>query len=67
MGVPEFLNRHLLLGMNLVTWAGFILMGLAYHLTRTRRARMPYGIALMAVGTALVFLGIYLMPPAPTP
>jgi hypothetical protein len=67
MGAPDFLTRHLLLGMNLVSWAGFVLMGLAYHLTRTRTARAPYGFALMGVGTALVFLGLYLALPAPVP
>jgi NADH:ubiquinone oxidoreductase subunit 2 (subunit N) len=67
MEAPDFLTRQLLLGMNLVSWAGFVLMGLAYQLTRTRRARMPYGFALMGVGTALVFLGLHLAPPAPTP
>jgi hypothetical protein len=64
MGAQDFLTRHLVLGMNLVSWAGFVLMGLSYHLTRTRKAKMPYGVALMGIGTALVFFGLYLAPTA---
>ena len=49
------LTRDILFGMNLLTLAGFVVMGLTLTLNRMGQA----GIGLMAAGTALVFLGLY--------
>ena len=51
-------------GMNLLSVAGFILMGLGLTLNRQKRLRMPMVFALMGAGTVLVFLGVYVAPPA---
>jgi len=45
--------------MNLLTLAGFIVMGLTLTLNRMGRAGKGLSIGLMAAGTALVFLGLY--------
>ena len=58
------LTRSLWLGLNLLTLAGFLLMGVGLTLTRQRAIRVPLGFALMTAGTALVFAGLYLAPPA---
>ncbi len=63
----NFLIRHTLFGINLVSWVGFVMMGFAYHLTRSKSAVIAFAIALMGAGTALVFLGLYLTPSAPAP
>ena len=54
------LTRDILFGLNLVTLVGFVLMGLGLTQSRQGRARAPAAFALMGVGTALVFAGIYL-------
>jgi hypothetical protein len=67
------LTKDLLFGFNLVTLAGFAVMAIGFNLGRAARGRGPpgfaggsarakvvWGWALMGVGTALVFLGIYL-------
>lgn len=54
------LTRGLVFGLNLVTLLGFAVMAVGLNLGRTARARAPLGFALMGIGTALVFLGIYL-------
>ena len=53
------LTRDILFGMNLLTLAGFVVMGLTLTLNRTGQAGKALSIGLMAVGTALVFLGLY--------
>jgi hypothetical protein len=58
------LTRELLLGLNLLTLAGFLLMGVGLTLTRQRAIGAPLAFALMTAGTALVFVGLYLAPPA---
>ncbi len=57
-------TRQLLFGMNALTLVGFIVMGIGLNLSRTRRVRPVVAIALMGVGTALVFAGIYTLPPS---
>lgn len=52
------------LGLNLLTLAGFLLMGVGLTLTRQRAIGAPLGFGLMAAGTVLVFVGLYLAPPA---
>jgi hypothetical protein len=54
------LTKDILFGMNLLTVAGFLVMGLSLTLQRTRQAGAPLSIGLMGAGTALVFLGLYL-------
>lgn len=54
------LTRNLLFGFNLVTLLGFAVMAIGFNLGRTARGRAPIGFALMGIGTALVFCGLYL-------
>jgi hypothetical protein len=51
--------KDILFGMNIVTLAGFALMGLTLTLRRMTQAGTPLSIGLMCAGTALVFLGLY--------
>ncbi len=53
------LTKDILFGMNILTLAGFVVMGLTLTLTRTGQAGKALSIGLMAAGTALVFLGLY--------
>jgi hypothetical protein len=53
-------TKDVLFGMNIVTLAGFALMGLTLTLRRMAQAGTPLSIGLMGVGTVLVFLGLYL-------
>jgi uncharacterized RDD family membrane protein YckC len=52
-------TRDILFGMNILTLAGFIVMGLSLTLQRMAAARRPLTIGLMCTGTALVFFGLY--------
>jgi hypothetical protein len=60
----SMLTRPVLFGVNALTVAGFAVMGIGLNLNRTRRIRPPLAIALMAVGTVLVFAGIYTLAPS---
>jgi hypothetical protein len=53
------LTKDILLGMNILTLAGFVVMGLTLTLNRTGQAGKLLSIGLMIVGTALVFVGLY--------
>ena len=53
------LTKDILFGMNILTLAGFLVMGLSLTLHRTGRAGAPLSIGLMSVGTALVLFGLY--------
>ena len=53
------LTRDILFGINLLTRAGFVVMGLTLTLNRMGQAGTALSIGLMAAGTALVFLGLY--------
>jgi hypothetical protein len=53
------LTRDILFGMNLLTLAGFAVMGLSLTLRRMAAAGGPLSIGLMCAGTALVFIGLY--------
>jgi hypothetical protein len=53
------LTNDILFGMNTMTLAGFVVMGLTLTLNRMRQAGKGLGIGLMAAGTALVFIGLY--------
>jgi hypothetical protein len=45
--------------MNLLSLAGFLVMGLSLTLHRTGNAGIPLSIGLMCAGTALVFFGLF--------
>jgi hypothetical protein len=53
------LTRDILFGMNILTLAGFVVMGLTLMLNRMGQAGKALRIGLMTAGTALVFLGLY--------
>ena len=52
-------TKDILFGMNILTLAGFVVMGLSLTLHRMAAAGRPLSIGLMCAGTALVFLGLY--------
>jgi hypothetical protein len=52
-------TTEILFGMNLLTLAGFLVMGLSLTLRRMAAAGVPLSIGLMCAGTVLVFLGLY--------
>jgi hypothetical protein len=53
------LTKEILFGMNLLSLAGFLVMGLSLTLYRTGNAGIPLSIGLMCAGTALVFCGLF--------
>jgi hypothetical protein len=53
------LTKDLPFGLNLISLAGFLLMGMGLTLSRQQRIGFPVAAGLMAVGTALLFFGIY--------
>jgi hypothetical protein len=52
-------TRDILFGINILSLAGFLIMGLSLTLRRTGNASVPLSIGLMSVGTALVFFGLF--------
>jgi hypothetical protein len=56
------LTKPIISGMNILTLAGFVLMGIGLTFVRQGKLRAPAAVALMGFGTALVFAGIYLTP-----
>jgi hypothetical protein len=53
------LTKDILFGMNILTLAGFVVMGITLTLNRMGQAGKALSIGLMAAGTALVFFGLY--------
>ena len=53
------LTKDILFGMNILTLAGFVIMGITLTLNRTGQTGRALSIGLMVVGTALVFVGLY--------
>ena len=53
------LTRDIFYGMNILTLAGFVVMGITLTLNRTGQTGKLLSIGLMTVGTALVFGGLY--------
>ena len=51
-------------GMNVVTLAGFAVMGIGLTLNRQGTIRAPMAFAMMGAGTALLLFGFYMAPPA---
>ena len=56
-------TKAVLYGMNLLTLAGFLLMGIGLTLNRQGKVRTPVAFALMGAGTIMVFLGLYVATP----
>jgi hypothetical protein len=54
------LTKPLVFGFNIVTLAGFAVMAIGYNIGRMMQGRAPVGFVLMGIGTALVFVGLYL-------
>lgn len=52
------LTKDILFGMNILTLAGFVLMGITLTLNRMGQGK-ALSIGLMIAGTVLVFLGLY--------
>jgi hypothetical protein len=53
------LTKEILFGLNILTLAGFAVMGLSLSLNRSGRISVPLSIGLMCAGTALVVFGLY--------
>ena len=53
------LTKDILFGMNILTLAGFIIMGLTLTLTRMGQAGKALRLGLMTASTALVVVGRY--------
>ena len=53
------LTKDILFGMNILTLAGFVVMGITLTLNRMGQAGNALRIGLMTAGTALVFAGLY--------
>jgi len=53
------LTKDILFGMNVLSLAGFLIMGLSLTLHRTGNAGIPLSIGLMCAGIALVFFGLF--------
>jgi hypothetical protein len=53
------LTQDILFGMNILTVAGFVVMGLSLTLHRMAAVGRPLSVGLMCAGTALVFIGLY--------
>ena len=52
-------TKDILFGMNILSLAGFAVMGLSLTLRRIAQASAPACLGLMCLGTALVFFGLY--------
>lgn len=57
------LTKNLLFGLNIVSLAGFAVMGVALTLSRQRKIGTPISFFLMSLGTVMLFLGLYIRTP----
>jgi uncharacterized membrane protein len=57
------LTKNILFGMNLLSLAGFLLMGVSLTLQRQQKLALPAVFGLMAGGTVLLFVGLYMAVP----
>lgn len=55
----DLLTRDVFRGLNLLVVLGFVAMGIGLNQSRQGRSRLPIAIALMGIGTAMVFAGLY--------
>jgi len=51
--------HHIISGFNILSLAGFVVMGLTVALGRSGQAGKALSIGLICAGTALVFIGLY--------
>ena len=58
------MTTQILAGFNLLTLAGFLVMGVGLTLSRQNALGAPAAFAMMGAGTVLVFLGLFLTTPA---
>ena len=56
----ELLTRDIFQGLNLLVVVGFVSMGIGLNQSRQGRSRAPMAFAMMGIGTALVFIGLYI-------
>jgi hypothetical protein len=56
------LTQPALFGLNILTVTGLLAMGFGLTLRRVGKAGLPVCIGLMSAGTALVLLGLYVLP-----
>jgi hypothetical protein len=59
LGRLAMLTKDILFGLNLLTLAGFAVMGISLSLNRSGQIGVPLSVGLMIAGTALVFYGLY--------
>jgi hypothetical protein len=57
------LTKTLPFGLDLISLAGFLLMGIGLTMSRQKRIGFPAAVAVMGVGTALLFVGFYVAVP----
>ena len=57
-------TKEILYGMNILSLAGFVVMGIGLTLNRQGKLGAPAAFTVMGVGTVLVFLGLYIATPA---
>jgi uncharacterized RDD family membrane protein YckC len=53
------LTKEIISGFNLLSLAGFVVMGVTLALSRSGHTGKALSIGLMSAGTALVFIGLY--------
>jgi hypothetical protein len=53
------LTKDILFGLNILSLAGFVVMGLSLSLNRMGQIGAPLSFGLMGVGTVLVLFGLY--------
>lgn len=53
------LLKESVFGLNILSVAGFIVMGLGLTMRRMKQAGLPLCLGLMSAGTVLVVLGLY--------
>jgi hypothetical protein len=53
------LLKETVFGMNILSVAGFVVMGLGLTMRRMKQAGLPLSLGLMSAGTVLVILGLY--------
>jgi hypothetical protein len=57
------LTQNFMFGMNLISLAGFAIMGVALAMQRQQKLGTPAVLGLMTAGTVLLFVGFYLYVP----
>jgi hypothetical protein len=53
------LTKDILFGLNILSLAGFVVMGLSLSLNRMGKIGAPLSFGLMGFGTVLVLFGLY--------